>query len=411
MFPYFVQWFTDGFLRTAGDNRLKNTSNHHIDLSPVYGLTQQSTHMLRSFTGGKLKSQTINGEEYPEFFYDPATDAVKPEFAGLYTPLNDEAALSPVQRSRLFAMGVERANVQVGYVMLNVLCLREHNRLCDILARAYPEWDDERLFQTARNILTVVVLKVVIEEYINHITPYKFAFIADPLAFTNESWNRQNWMAVEFSLVYRWHSALPPTATYAGKTMPMVETLWNNEMVMERGLGVMFEETCAQPAGRIGLHNTDDALLAMAEKRGIQLGRDAQLASYNDYRVMCGFPRVTSFSQITGDVETQRELEALYRSVDNIELYAGLYAEDGRENSALPGLVGRIIGIDAFSQALTNPLLAPSIFKEATFSPAGWKIVNEPVTVSDLVNRNTPAPPAQKKWNVTFYRKGVSAGA
>jgi heme peroxidase len=413
LFPYFVQWFTDGFLRTSGQNRLKNTSNHHIDLSPVYGLTPQSTHMLRSFTGGKLKSQTLGGEEYPQFYYDPATDAVKPEFAGLYTPLSDETQLlTPVQRARLFAMGVERANVQVGYVMLNVLCLREHNRLCRLLAEAYPDWDDERLFQTARNILIVVILKIVIEEYINHITPYEFKFIADPLSFTNESWYRQNWMAVEFTLVYRWHSALPPTATYNGKKMPMEATLWNNELLMERGLGVMFEETSAQPAGRIGLHNTDDALLDVAEKRGIQLGRDARLTRYNDYRAMCGFPRVTKFSQITGDADTQRELEQLYGDVDGIELYAGLYAEDGRENSAVAGLVGRIIGIDAFSQALTNPLLAPSIFKEATFSPVGWEIVNTPVTLSDLVNRNTP--PGHKKWNVTFYRAAapaVSSGA
>src|SRR5947209_2206820 len=409
LFPYFVQWFTDGFLRTDSPNRLKNTSNHHIDLSPVYGLTPKSTRMLRSFSGGKLKSQIINGEEYPQFYYDAATDRVKPEFDGLYTPVSQERELLPAQRAKLFAMGVERANVQVGYVMMNVLCLREHNRICDVLAQAYPAWDDERLFQTARNILIVVILKVVVEEYINHIAPYQFKFIADPLAFTNERWYRQNWMAVEFTLVYRWHSALPPTVTYGGTTVPMGATFWNNDIVTSRGLGAMFEVTAAQPAGRIGLHNTYDPLLPEAEKRGIELGREAQVASYNDYRAMCGFPRVTSFAQITGDAETQRELEKIYRCVDNIELYTGLYAEDVRENSALPALVGRLVGIDAFSQAFTNPLLAPSIFNEATFSPVGWKMVNEPVTLADLVNRNTP--PAPKKWNVTFYRDRTAAAA
>ena len=408
LFPYFVQWFTDGFLRTASPNRLKNTSNHHIDLSPVYGLNPRSTDMLRSFTGGRLKSQIINGEEYYEYYYDPATlndpagMRVKPEFAGLYEPLNDEKALPATIRAKMFAMGVERANVQIGYVMLNTLCLREHNRLAGVLHAAYPEWDDERLFQTARNILIVLILKVVVEEYINHIAPYNFKFLADPLAFTNERWYRQNWMAVEFTLVYRWHSALPPKALYNGTSIPMEQTLWNNEMITTRGLGVLFEETSVQPAGQIGLHNTDDPLVNMAELKGIQLGRSAMVASYNDYREMAGFPRVTSFAQITGDEKTQRELKELYGSVDNIELYTGLYAEDVRENSALPSLAGRLVGIDAFSQALTNPLLNPAIFREETFSPVGWKIVNTPVTLSDLVNRNTP--PAQKKWNVTFYR-------
>ena len=319
LFPYFVQWFTDGFLRTASPNRLQNTSNHHIDLSPVYGLNPRSTDMLRSFTGGRLKSQIINGEEYYEYYYDPATVSdpagmkVKREFDGLYEPLKDEKDLPVPLRAKMFAMGVERANVQIGYVMLNTLCLREHNRLAGVLHAAYPEWDDERLFQTARNILIVVILKVVVEEYINHIAPYNFKFLADPLAFTNERWYRQNWMAVEFTLVYRWHSALPPAARYNGADVPMEQTLWNNEMITSRGLGVLFEETSVQPAGQIGLHNTYDPLVDMAELKGIQLGRSAMVASYNDYREMAGFPRVTSFAQITGDVQTQRELQDALR--------------------------------------------------------------------------------------------------
>ena len=50
LFPYWVQWFTDGFLRTDPNNRLKNTSNHEIDLSNVYGLTPKVTHLFESFS-------------------------------------------------------------------------------------------------------------------------------------------------------------------------------------------------------------------------------------------------------------------------------------------------------------------------------------------------------------------------
>ncbi len=180
LFPYWVQWFTDGFLRTDRRNRLRNTSNHHIDLCSVYGLTPKSTHMLRSFEGGRLKSQMLSGEEYPPFYYgDPERGVVKPEFDGLYEPLNDEARLPAERRALLFAMGVERANIQLGYVMLNTLCLREHNRLCGVLARNYAHWDDERLFQTARNILMVVIMRIVIEEYI------KFLFFGRTIGVGN----------------------------------------------------------------------------------------------------------------------------------------------------------------------------------------------------------------------------------
>lgn len=402
LFPYFVQWFTDGFLRTDAVNRLKNTSNHHIDMCTVYGLNRTSQELLRSHQGGKLKSQIINNEEYPLFYYeDPEQGTVKPEFAGLYEPLNDEKRLDPARKSRLFAMGVERANVQIGYVMLNVLCLREHNRICDLLAQKYPTWDDERLFQTARNIVMVLMMKVVVEEYVNHITPYHFKFIVDPPSFQNERWYRQNWMTIEFTLVYRWHSALPETLVYDGQPMSMLDTLWSNDLLIRKGLGAIFEETCAQPAARIGLHNTAEFLIPV-ELASINLGRTAQCASYNDYREMCQYPRVTDFSQITANEEVQAELKRLYGHVDNLEFYVGIYAEDVRPNSALSPLIGRLVGIDAFSQALTNPLLAQNIFNENTFTPLGMELIQSTRSLSDLLHRNIPQ--TDRKYRVTFER-------
>ena len=405
LFPYWVQWFTDGFLRTDGQNRLKNTSNHHIDLCSVYGLNRETTLKLRAFEGGKLKSQIINGEEYPCFFYDdPKTGTPKPEFKDLYEPVEPEKRQPPERKATLFAMGVERANVQMGYVMLNVLCLREHNRICDQLTQAYPKWDDERLFQTARNILIVLVMKIVIDEYINHITSYHFNFITDPLAFTDEKWYRLNWMTLEFSLVYRWHSALPETLVHENKEISMVDSLWNNQLLIDQGLGAIFEETCTQKATRIGLFNTPEFLIGTTELPSIQLGRNAQLASYNDYREMCQFPRVTDFDQITRDPDAQALLKKLYGHVDNVEFYVGLYAEDVRENSALPPLVGRLVGIDAFSQALTSPLLAENVFNEQTFSAVGMEIIQNTHTVSELLHRNLPK--TDKAYRVTFYQDG-----
>jgi prostaglandin-endoperoxide synthase 2 len=300
----------------------------------------------------------------------------------------------------MFAMGVERANVQIGYVMLNTLCIREHNRLCDVLASNYPNWDDERLFQTSRNILMAIILKIIMEEYINHITPYHFKLFADPEAFTKESWYRPNWMAIEFDFVYRWHSAIPETFKYNGQPTHIATTLWNNKLFIDQGLGALMEETCSQPGTKIGLFNTPDILVELTELPSIKLGRQLQLASYNDYRELCGFPRVTSFEQITSNEFAQAKLKELYGHVDKIEFFVGIYAEEVRQNSTIPPLVARIIGIDAFSEALNNPLLSPNIFNKDTFSPVGWEIIQNTKTVSDLVNRNVP--PSGKKYKVTF---------
>ncbi|MEG4519992.1 MULTISPECIES: peroxidase family protein [unclassified Microcoleus] len=414
LFPYWVQWFTDSFLRIDQQNRFKNTSNHQIDMCNVYGLTRKQTNMLRAFKDGKFKTQKLKRqdgveEEYPLFYYaDAEHGIIDPQFEGLHAPLNDEKRQPPEKKGKLFAMGVERANVQIGYVMLNTLCIREHNRICDVLSKSYPEWDDERLFQTARNILMVIVLNIIMEEYIFHITPYNFRFFADPEAFTKESWYRENWMAIEFSFVYRWHSAVPETFIYDGKEKSMYDSLWNNQMLIDKGLGALMEETCSQPGTRIGLFNTPDFKIAgtpytfidATELASVKLGRQAQLASYNDYREMCGYPRVTDFNQITGDEYAQQKLKELYGHVDKIELFVGLYAEDVRQNSAIPPLVARIIGIDAFSQALTNPLLSPKVFNKETFSEVGWEIIQNTKTVSDLVNRNVP--PSDPKYKVSF---------
>lgn len=386
LFSHFAQWFTDGFLRTDRANSLKNTSNHDIDLAQLYGLNRASTRMLRSFQQGKLKSQIINGEEYPSFHFDNH-GAAKQEFGEL--PIIVLPGLDGGRKATLFAMGVERANVHVGYVMLNTLFLREHNRICDVLAAEHPGWDDERLFQTARNILIVLLIKIVVNEYINHIAPYHFKFKFDAAPFWSERWYRQNWMSVEFSLVYRWHSLVPDHITLDGQEYPTIETFFNNDLLTRRGLGALFEDSSLQPAGEIGLFNTPQFLLD-TDCASIELSRRVRLASYNDYRKLCGYPRVTDFNQITANPEVQRELARLYGHVDNIEFYVGLFAEEVRPNSALAPLVGRMVGIDAFSQALTNPLLSQHVFNERTFTRTGLKIIEQTTCLADVLHRNIP---------------------
>jgi prostaglandin-endoperoxide synthase 2 len=386
LFAYFAQWFTDGFLRTDRTDLRKNTSNHEIDLCQLYGLRKSTTDLIRSFQGGRLKSQIIKDEEYPPYLCE--NGSVKPEYAEL--PEVQIDGLPAEQRNQLFAMGGDRANVQIGYVMFNVLFFREHNRIARVLAQKYSGWDDERIFQTARNILTVILLRIVIEEYINHIAPYYFKFFLDAAAFPNERWYRENWMAVEFTLLYRWHMLIPSAVALDGKNLPTPATMWNTTLITSRGLGAVFQDASLQPAGRVGLFNTPP-FLRDPEMKSVRMCRDLQLASYNDYRAMCEFPRVTDFDQISGDPEVQRELRRLYKQADRIEYYVGLFAEDTRPNSVLPPLIGRLVGVDAFSQALTNPLVNPHIFNEGTFSNLGMDLIENTRNLSDVLRRNVPA--------------------
>ena len=89
--------------------------------------------------------------------------------------------------------------------------LREHNRIAAELAAAYPDWDDERLFQTTRNVMIVLLLELVIEEYIKHIGAFEFPLTIPDFMADEAAWNRPGWIPIEFDLLYRWHSMVPDT--------------------------------------------------------------------------------------------------------------------------------------------------------------------------------------------------------
>lgn len=400
LFMSFAQWFTDGFLMTDAVDRRRTHSSHQIDLNPLYGLTRAETDAVRLRSEergrrGRLKVEPINGEDFAPRYYDNAGNP-RAEFAALRKPLRlDEwRSKAPPDRDEavkatLFAFAGERANSTPYTAMLNTLFLREHNRLAGVIETAHPGWDDERVFQTARNVNIVLLIKIVIEEYINHISPYHFQLTADPAVCWRKYWNRQNWIPLEFNMLYRWHSLTPDRFAIAGQEIPATDLLFNHQPLVQHGLNAMMQAASNQRARQIGLFNTPDFLIPV-EASTLQQSRDQRLASYNDYRQAFGYGRVRRFDQITGDPRRIEALQALYGDVDQVEFMVGLFAEDISPRSAVPPLIGRMVALDAFSQALTNPLMAECVFTPATFSEPGWRTIHETHRLQDILDRNTP---------------------
>ena len=73
-----------------------------------------------------------------------------------------------------------------------------------------------------------------------------------------------------------------------------------------------------------------------------------------------------------------------------MDFYIGLFAEDTVKNSPLPPLLLRMVAVDAFSQAFTNPLLSEHVFKPETFSALGWDTINSTGFLRDVLMRNSP---------------------
>lgn len=371
LFPAFAQYLTDGFLRTkmprAGeseDMRLQNTSNHQIDMCPLYGNNAPQTNVLRLKSDtpgerGRLKSQCIDGGEWAPFLYQDGKK--KEEFTLLDDPLGLDPEKAPALAHRVFAFGGDRANATPHVAMLNTLFLREHNRLAAAIEAANPGWDDERVFQTARNTLIVEFIQVVVEEYINHISSEVYRLKATPTVAWTAPWNRPNWMTTEFSLLYRWHSLVPDRITWEGRAYEIPEMLHNNEPLLTMGLADAFVGISAQKAGRLGAFNTAPALVPI-EKQAIEQGRRVRLAPYAEYREYMGMSRPRQFDDISQDSRVVSFLSDVYDSPDEVEFYIGLFAEDSGKNTPLAPLIRSMVAVDAFSQALTNPLLSEHVF-------------------------------------------------
>jgi prostaglandin-endoperoxide synthase 2 len=92
---------------------------------------------------------------------------------------------------------------------------------------------------------------------------------------------------------------------------------------------------------------------------------------YNDYRAYVSLPKKKGFSEVSSNPKVVDFLKSNDALVDDIDFYIGIFAEDRQKNSPLPELILRFVAIDAFSQALSNPLFSKHVFNESTFSAVG----------------------------------------
>ncbi|WP_426421755.1 peroxidase family protein [Bradyrhizobium genosp. A] len=166
-----------------------------------------------------------------------------------------------------------------------------------------------------------------------------------------------------------------------------------DEFLADVGLASVFDAASSQGAGKITLHNTAPFLIN-AEVEAIKKSRAWRLRSYNEYRERFGLQKLTSFDELTDDRKLLMELNTLYGHVDRVELLVGLLAESD-EDTVLGRLMTLMVGVDAYSQALTNPLLADTVYNEDTFTKIGLESIANTSSLADIVHRNKVAANAK----------------
>ncbi|MBV1882529.1 MAG: hypothetical protein KUG82_12905 [Pseudomonadales bacterium] len=397
LFPFFAQWFTDGLIRADNADPRKNASNHEIDLCQIYGLTESTTRILRSMEKGKLRSQLINSEEFPDYLYGENGE-VKSIYQNLPYVLDNrlEEIINQFDDAKdrkpsYFATGLESGNSSVGYTTMSTIFLREHNRLCDELASQNTDWDDERLFQTARNINIVLLLKVVVEDYVNHISPIKTPiFKLDNTVAEDKKWNQPGRVSFEFDLLYRWSSLIPDQMKFGSIDYDYKQFMLNNTLLTEHGLAKIVNDASHQRAGKLSLSNTPDFLLG-EQHEAIKMARSFQTRSLNEYRILFGLEKFHDFNDVTSDAALSNRLQGLYGHVDYLELFTGLSAEGIEDNAIFGELMTTMVVSDALTHALTNPLLAKQVFNSGTFTRSGMNVIENTSSLQDITNRNLPS--------------------
>ncbi|XP_029474099.1 prostaglandin G/H synthase 2 [Rhinatrema bivittatum] len=364
MFAFFAQHFTHQFFKTDTKKGAAFTKGlgHGVDLNHVYGETLDRQHKLRLFKDGKLKHQMIDGEMYPPTVKDTQVEMIYPPH---------------IPEHLKFAVGQDVFGLVPGLMMYATIWLREHNRVCDILKQEHPEWDDERTFQTTRLILIGETIKIVIEDYVQHLSGYHFKLKFDPELLFNQRFQYQNRIAAEFNTLYHWHPLLPDTFQVQDQEYSYQQFLYNNSVILDHGISQMVESFSRQIAGRVaGGRNVPPAVQRVA-MASIQQSRQMRYHSMNEYRKRFQLKPFSSFQELTGEKEMAAELESLYGDIDAMELYPGLLVEKPRPGAIFGETMVEMGAPFSLKGLMGNAICSPEYWKPSTFGgDVGFEIVN-----------------------------------
>jgi len=345
---------SDGIEATAKSSI--NEVTHWWDGSQIYGSDQATQDGLRSHAGGKLRLQADG-------------------------------------RLPLDAKGIEetgfKRNWWVGIAMLTTLFVREHNAICDELHAAYPDWDDQRLFNVARLINAAVMAKIHTLEWTPAILPNPALNAAmhanwyglvenlirkganrktvDEINIRNaelggvvgnpiDTHGRTYGLTEEFVEVYRLHSLLPETLVlrrhdeasspgHEPERLPFHASrqAGSPRLTQRHAMADLFYSFGKQQPGMLVLNNYPRFMqeLSIPGNPFFDMGtvdivraRERGIPRYNEFRRQLGLHPITCFEDLSDDAAAIARIKAVYgpnpADVEKLDLMVGTLAEGHR---------------------------------------------------------------------------------
>ncbi|MDB5304116.1 MAG: peroxidase [Phycisphaerales bacterium] len=413
-------------MSTANPLQQITTVTSYLDLSQVYGSSQIVADALRTFKGGLMK--TSPGNMLP---YDNTTYFTPAQIAAL-NMANDAHA---VPQSQLFATGDVRGNENVELTAMQTLFVRNHNQIAGKLHKAHPAWTDEQLFQEAR--------KLNVAQYQNIVFNGWIPAVLGNNALSGYSGYKPNVDATisnEFATVaFRFgHSLLSSNIERAnndgtriadvnpnGSAIPLAEDFFNPTILNPRGVVDPLTGHTSSDIGAVlkgvadGVSQATDLMAVNAVRnllfgnggfggedlmaRDVQRDRDNGIPDYNTLRIAMGLPAVTSFSQITKDVNVQHQLALAYPGgVNTIDAFEGGLAEDHVRGSDV-GPLFQAIMVDQFTRLRDGDRF---FYRNESFNAEERSILQQGNTLAKVIAANTEITNLQS--DVFYFRASVS---
>ena len=346
----------DLFQTSHQDFNISQTSSY-LDLSTLYGDTQEDQDQIRTFQDGKLK---------PDCFSEARLLGFPPGCGVLLIMLN-----------RFHNYVVEQ---------LAVINERERfakpkdNLPADAADKAWAKYDND-LFQTGRLIICGFYINITLYDYLRTIVNLNRSnttWSLDPRAemvktsHFHTDYGMGNQVSAEFNLAYRWHSAisekdeqwteglykelfgksaedvtLPELLQGLGKWEhgldkdPQKRPFANLERdadgrFPDQGLVDIIASSIEDTAGAFGANNIPKCLKAITVL-GMQQARSWNLASLNEFRKFFSLKPHDTFDGINPDPVVAEQLKHLYEHPDYVEMYPGMVTENAKE-PMVPGV-------------------------------------------------------------------------
>jgi hypothetical protein len=302
----------------------------------------------------------------------------------------------------------------LGLSAMHTLFAREHNAVCEALRQEYPHLDQDRVYHTARLVVSALIAKIHTVEW----TPAILATEVIEVGLTaNWQGPPKNWLTQlglwlfeahaltgiprtlpdhhgapyslteDFVTVYRMHPLIPDDFEIVDHRFGhRIETLGFNDvqgaaaepLIRKTGLANSLYSLGIAHPGAITLNNYPRALQSF-ERDGelidlsvVDLVRTRRrgVPRYNDFRSGLHKPRIRRFEDLSSDPETVARLKDVYRTVDEIDAMVGLFAENPPEGFGFSDTAFRVFILMATRRLQSDRFLTVD-FRPEVYTPLG----------------------------------------